>query len=209
MSTNPRCKQRPKWPQFELGTLRYQSAETTAYLVLVHYLQPHTELIDRTYHFGSFLLLFTTRLILTAFGQRSSKVPGWAGSMGPGFFYVYMGNQRARASSDWHFAGNGNDFTILLSSVLFHFASECLLACFGTLADFGVLFWGSPTDCWPYSYNIKLECEPVSTLVPLTTTAIFAIHHYFSVELSATKHVHSPDRTPQIELRAMPKPNAI
>lgn len=128
MSTNPRCKQRPKWPQFELGTLRYQSAETSAYLVLVHYLQPHTELIDRTYHFGSFLLLFTTRLILTAFGQRSSKVPGWAGSMGPGFFYVYMGNQRARASSDWHFAGNGNDFTILLSSVLFHFASECLLA---------------------------------------------------------------------------------
>lgn len=87
--------------------------------------------------------------------------------------------------------------------------SACLLACFGTLADFGVLFWGSPTDCWPYSYNVKLECEPVSTLVPLTTTAIFAIHHYFSVELSATKHVHSPDRTPQIELRAMPKPNAI
>lgn len=184
MSTNPRCKQRPKWPQFELGTLRCQSAETTAYLVLVHYLQPHTELIDRTYHFGSFLLLFTTRLILTAFGQRSSKVPGWAGPMGPGFFYVYMGNQRARASSDWHFAGNGNDFTILLSSVLFHFASECLLACFGTLADFGVLFWGSPTDCWPYSYNVKLECEPVSTLAPSPTAAMFTTHQFLSITMS-------------------------
>jgi hypothetical protein len=132
MSTNPRCKQRPKWPQFELETLRYQSAETTAYLVLVHYLQPHTELIDRLIRvdlsLGLFSFTFTTRLILSAFGQRSSKVLGWAGSMGPGFFYVYMANQRARASSDWHFAGNGNDFTILLSSVLFHFASECLLA---------------------------------------------------------------------------------
>jgi hypothetical protein len=41
MSTNLRCKLRPKWPQYKLQAI--QRAERTAYLMLLHHFQPHTE----------------------------------------------------------------------------------------------------------------------------------------------------------------------
>jgi hypothetical protein len=83
--------------------------------------------------------------------------------MGPWvFFYVYMGNQRAKASSGWHLraCGKRDDLTISSIPLFFHYGGS--LAC----------FFGGLTDCWPYSYNIKIEREPVSVLVPLATHTV-------------------------------------
>jgi hypothetical protein len=92
-------------------------------------------------------LSFSFYYKINSFGVQAkiAQSAGLGRSMGPRFFYVYMGNQRAKASSGWHFAGNG--MTSRFSFPLFTFTLQvnaCLLAYSG---GFWRAFLGSPIDC--------------------------------------------------------------
>ena len=85
MSTNLRCKLCPKWPQYK---------ERTAYLTLVHYFQPYTELVGSRIRvvlsLGLFSFTLTTRLgnHFSASRQRWPKCrAGQINGVG-GFSYV-------------------------------------------------------------------------------------------------------------------------
>jgi hypothetical protein len=211
MSTNPRCQRRPKWPQFEPHsfTTKVQNELHISYLCTVSNHTP-TVASESTYHFDSFLsllllLLLQGLIISRRSGKDRPKCRAGQINGGQRVFYVYMGNQRAKACSDWHFAcGKRDDLMILLLFfILFH--SKGLLPC--------LLWWTSACFLWVVSPTADLihitsnsnvnQCLPLSHAPPTYFPCIILL-----VEPS-TSYVQELyiGLTPQIGLRAMP--NAI